>query len=92
MYSVFDLVEIGVAGPFSGDEDGIPTRRGRRVAYDLSQATLDAISHHRLADAFAGYEAKATAVKTVRNYAHDQQAISDTASPAMDFGDTTGAA
>jgi hypothetical protein len=92
MYSVFDLVEIGVAGPFSGDEDGIPARRGRRVAHDFSQAPLHAISHRRVADTFAGDEAKAAAVKTVGNYAHDQQAVRNAAPSAMDFGNTPGAA
>jgi hypothetical protein len=92
MYSEFELADISVAGSFSGDEDGVPSRSGRRIANDLSQTPLNAIAHHGITDTFSGYEAEAAAVQAIRKYSHHQETVSHATPSAMDFRDTAGAA
>ena len=52
----------------------------RRIADHFSQTTLDFIPHNRIPHPFAGYKAKPTLIRAVREHTEHQQVIGCTAS------------
>ena len=85
MYSSFQLIEIGVRGPLTGNEDGVPAGSGSGVAHNLAQAAFDAVSRHGIAHAFSGDETESTAIQAVGQDAHYKQTIGHASSPPVDF-------
>ena len=92
MHGALQLPEIGLAGTFASNEHGVPTGSGGRIAHNLPQSALDAVSDHSFSDALSGYEAEAAAIQSVGQNAHHQQSVGDAPPATVDLGDATGGA
>ena len=92
MHGAFQLFEIGFAGSFASNEDGVPTGSGSGIAHDFPEAALNAVSDHRIANTFPRHETETAAIQPVGQYAHNQQAVGKAPPATVNLGDAPGGA
>jgi hypothetical protein len=80
MHRLFQTVKPGLFCAATSNYHGVPSGTRRRIANYLSQTTLDFIPHNRIPHPFAGYKAKPTLIRAVREHTKNQQVIGCTAS------------
>lgn len=88
MHGTLKLRELRFTSATPRNQDGVPTRAGIGISDYFAQPSPDPVTHHGVADAFPSDEAETAAIQAIGQQADNQQIISGTTSPTVDFPDT----